>query len=234
MTNIAGDVSRLEISAPVELYELDAAVVGGGVHRFANMTNELGTAVVWQGQSYSPFPIEVTGFENSSDGPLARPRLSVSNVNGMVGALIRDYQRLEGASFIRRRTLAKYLDAANFALGVNPTADPTAHWPDELWLIDRVDQRNKSVVVWELCSPLDWAGVMLPRRQILAAACAWRYRGSECGYTGGPVAKADDSATSDPAADSCGRRLTSCKLRFGATAELPFGGFPGAGTTRNV
>lgn len=29
--------------------------------------------------------------------------------------------------------------------------------------------------------------------------------------------------------DSCGKRLASCKLRFGEDEELPFGGFPGAG-----
>lgn len=234
MTVIAQDAARLELSAVVELYELDAAVVGGGTHRFCNQVNELMQPVIWQGQTYNPFPIEVSGFENSADGPLARPRLSVSNVNGMVGALIRDYQRLEGSTFIRRRTLARYLDAGNFVGGVNAAADPTAHWPDELWLIDRVDQRNRAVVTWELCSPLDWAGVMLPRRQIQSAACCWQYRGAECGYTGGPVATAQDAATTDPAMDSCGRRLASCKLRFGATAELPFGGFPGAGITRNT
>jgi phage-related protein len=27
----------------------------------------------------------------------------------------------------------------------------------------------------------------------------------------------------------CGKRVESCKLRFGATAELPFGSYPGAG-----
>ena len=29
--------------------------------------------------------------------------------------------------------------------------------------------------------------------------------------------------------DSCGKRLSSCRLRFGDTAELPFGSFPGIG-----
>lgn len=32
--------------------------------------------------------------------------------------------------------------------------------------------------------------------------------------------------------DDCGKRLQSCKLRFGASASLPFGGFPGANLTR--
>lgn len=37
------------------------------------------------------------------------------------------------------------------------------------------------------------------------------------------------TGTVDPADDVCGKRLTSCKARFGNTAELPFGGFPGLG-----
>jgi lambda family phage minor tail protein L len=33
----------------------------------------------------------------------------------------------------------------------------------------------------------------------------------------------------DPAKDVCGKRLSSCKLRFGENAELPFGSFPSVG-----
>jgi hypothetical protein len=36
--------------------------------------------------------------------------------------------------------------------------------------------------------------------------------------------------TVDPAKDVCGKRITSCKARFGSTAELPFGSFPSIGT----
>lgn len=71
--------------------------------------------------------------------------------------------------------------------------------------------------------------MFLPRRQIIPNICWWAYRGADCQYTGGPVARADDTATSDPQLDDCGKRLASCKLRFGAFAPLPFGGFPGAG-----
>src|SRR6185436_7754424 len=36
-------------------------------------------------------------------------------------------------------------------------------------------------------------GVMLPRRQIIQNICTWRYRGSECGYTGAPLWDGNDS-----------------------------------------
>ena len=32
--------------------------------------------------------------------------------------------------------------------------------------------------------------------------------------------------------DTCGKRISDCRLRFGAEAELPFGSFPGAGLTQ--
>lgn len=73
---------------------------------------------------------------------------------------------------------------------------------------------------------------MLPRRQCVQNVCPWQYRSAECGYTGGAVADKNDQATTDVAQDRCGKRLTSCRLRFGAFAELPFGGFPGCGLVR--
>lgn len=40
----------------------------------------------------------------------------------------------------------------------------------------------------------------------------------------------NDQGVSSQSLDICGKRLSSCKARFGATAELPYGGFPGIGT----
>jgi lambda family phage minor tail protein L len=44
------------------------------------------------------------------------------------------------------------------------------------------------------------------------------------------VSGASSLITVDPAKDVCGKRLSSCKARFGANAELPFGSFPSLGT----
>lgn len=231
---IAAELQKLEHTAVVELFELDATVLGGAQYYFHAGTNELRAPVVWQGQTYTPFPVQADGFEASHDGPLPRPRLRVANINGLIGAVNRDYRNLQGATLTRRRTLVKFLDAVNFAGGVNPSADPDAGYPDDVWLIDRKSHQDAEFVEYELGSPIDVASVKLPRRQIIARICGWAYRGTECGYTGGPVAKADDTATSNPALDMCGHRLASCRLRFGVGAELPFGGFPGAGQVRQL
>jgi lambda family phage minor tail protein L len=118
------------------------------------------------------------------------------------------------------------------AEGVNPTADPMQEMPPESWFIERKSGETHESVEFELASPLDFNGVMLPRRQIIANMCSWTYRGAECGYLGGPVATLLDEPTSDPTLDRCAKHLNSCKLRFGENVELPFGGFPAAGLVR--
>jgi phage-related protein len=72
-------------------------------------------------------------------------------------------------------------------------ADPHAKFPDEIWYVDRKSNENRSVVEFELASKFDLVGVVLPRRQIIANVCQWRYRSAECGYTGPPVADANDN-----------------------------------------
>jgi lambda family phage minor tail protein L len=71
--------------------------------------------------------------------------------------------------------------------------------------------------------------VRAPKRQCIANICQWVYRSTECGYTGSNYFDANDNSVATLAADVCGKRLTSCKLRFGATSELPYGSFPGIG-----
>lgn len=114
----------------------------------------------------------------------------------------------------------------------NPYADPNAHFPDEVWFIDRKASENGIFIQFELAAAFDVAGVQLPRRQCIQNTCTWVYRSAECGYSGGPVAKINDQPTSSWAEDRCGKRLTSCEIRFGANNELPYGGFPGVGLIR--
>lgn len=229
---IAAELHKLAPGAIVELYELDATALGGTITRMHAGTNELRQAVVWQGNTYNPFPIEVSGFEFSGRGQLPRPTVKIANVSGLIGALVRELDDLLGAKFTRKRTLVKFLDAVNFPGGVNPTADPTASLPDDVFFVDRKASENKVVIEFELAASFDVAGVTLPRRYIVQNVCPWRYRGAECGYTGTSYFDTADNAVGSAALDVCGKRLSSCKLRFGQNDPLPYGGFPAAGLTR--
>jgi lambda family phage minor tail protein L len=230
---IAAELQALNPSAKVEFFVVDATAQGAPeAWYFHNGTNLLRQAVVWQGQAYAYAPIQAAGFELRADGPRPRPSVAIGDVYGVVGALLRLYEDLAGARLLRRRTHVRYLDAVNFPGGVNPSADPTAEYREELWIFDRVRSRDGTAVVWELVSPLDLEDVMLPARQVRSSSCGSRYRSSECGYTGGPVAKEDDTATTNPLLDECSRSVAGCKLRFGANNELPIDFFPGAGVVR--
>lgn len=232
---IAAELQSLSPSAKLEFFVIDATALGApALLRFHDGTNVLSQPVVWQGQTFTPMNIRATGFQVRADGPRPRPQLYVGDIFGSVAAAAREYDSLVGAKLIRKRTHARYLDAVNFAGGVNPEADPTAEYEDELWIFDRIISRDGNHVAWELVSPIDLEGVLIPARTVDAVICGVAYRSSECGYTGGAVAKADDTATTNLALDRCSHRVSGCKLRFGANAELPAFIFPGAGQIRRL
>ena len=132
---------------------------------------------------------------------------------------------LGGAEVRRIRTLKKYLDGES-------AADPNARWPEERWFVDRKASESRDQVTFELASKFDLAGQKIPKRQVIANVCQWKYRSSECSYTGSSYFDVNGNPVSTLAEDVCGKRVASCKLRFGDTAELPFGSFPGAGLTQ--
>lgn len=228
-TSITGEIQKLAPSSVIELFEIDATIVGGGTYRFHAGKNQLIADVVWCGNTYSAFPIEASGFEWSGKGQMPRPKVTVSNVLGTITALVLAYQDLIGCKFTRIRTLQKYLDAVNFPGSVNATADPTAEFPRDVYYVDRKSSETNEVVEFELAASLDLAGVALPRRQIIQNYCPWRYRGAECGYTGTSYFDTNDSPVGSLSLDVCGKRLSSCRARFPTPAELPYGGFPAAG-----
>lgn len=226
--SVASDVQKLAPGSLVEVFTLDSTALGGAVYNFHAGANGLSNAIVLDGVTYSMWPIEASGFELTSKGTLPTPMMRVANITGVIGALCDELDDLVGAKLIRRRIFAKYLDAINFAGSVNPSADPNARFPDEIWFVDRKVDENNVFVEFALASSMDVEGVKLPRRQVIANTCSWIYRGPECGYTGTDYFDLNDAATTS-VNDKCGKRLTSCKLRYGTYAELPFSGFPGAG-----
>jgi lambda family phage minor tail protein L len=229
---VSSELQTLAPSAIITLFEIDATALGDTLYRFHSGTNGLLGGVVWQGQTYSPFPIEASGFELTGKGTLPRPKVRVSNVLGTMSALVLLYDDLAGVKFTRIRTLAKFLDRVNFPSGVNPTADPTAEYPRDIYFIDRKSEENNEYVEFELAAALDLAGVRLPRRQIVQNYCPWKYRGTECGYTGTNYFDTNDASVGSLALDVCGKRLSSCRARFGSTTELPYGGFPAVGLVK--
>lgn len=226
---INSDVQKLNLGSDVTLFIIDTSVIGGSdIFHFHSGVNILGNNVVWQGVTYTRYPLSAVGYELSGKGILPRPSLTVANVSGAFSALCNTYQDMLGTKITRKKTLLKYLDAVNFAGGVNPTADPDSHYADEVHFINRKTGQNQIAITFELVSSWDVTGQKLPRRQIIKNACPWVYRGADCGYAGSSYWDVNDLPVGTLVQDVCGKRLNSCKLRFGALAELPYGGMPGA------
>ena len=235
---MATPVSELQAIAPsaiIELFELqlNTAIQGSNtIYRFHAGTNATGTNgdVVWAGNTYQAFPIESEGYEYSGNGQLPRPKIRISNIFGTITSIIL-VTPLEGSKITRIRTMARYLDAVNFPGGINPlgTPDPTCEWPREIYVLDRKSAETREVVEYEMCAAFDLIGVRAPKRQCLSNICQWVYRSAECSYTGTAYFTENDVATTS-VNDVCGKKLSSCKARFGSTAQLPFGSFSGIGT----
>jgi len=118
-------LQEINPGAVIELFtlQLDATLHGSTtIYRFHNGANlNANGEVVWAGNSYLRFPIECTGFEFTGTGTLPRPTISVSNIFGTLTAIMQDVNQttvgndLNGAKLTRIRTLARFLDAVNFA-----------------------------------------------------------------------------------------------------------------------
>lgn len=229
------ELAQIAPSAIVELFEmtLDNTLHGStDTFRWHNGANaDVNGNIVWNGNSYIRLPIQAEGFDYSNTGTLPRPTLTINNLDGTMTALLllvngtTPGNDLNGATVKRIRTLKKYLDGET-------AADPHAKFPDEIWYCDRKASENRELVTFELASKFDLAGVMLPKRQIIANICQWEYRSAECSYTGSNYFDVDDNSVTSLSNDKCGKRLSSCKKRFGDNGELPFGSFPGAGLSQ--
>jgi phage-related protein len=244
------DLQSIAPSAIIELFQLEINAAQHGVNEtyyFHAGVNEINNGdIIWNGQAYLAFPIEATEFEYTGTGSLPRPKLRVSNIYGTITGLILSLPNgLEGAKVTRIRTLARYLDAANFPVSgdilltedgdallledgssillepLNPTEDPTAEFPREIYYIDRKASENRDLIEFELAAAFDLVGVRAPKRQCVSNVCQWIYRGPECGYAGNAFFNFNDVPVAAIGQDVCGKRLRSCELRF---SQLRFPG----------
>ena len=235
ISSIYADLSALAPSAIIELFELhyDNTLHGStDILRWHSGVNEGVTGnITWDSNDYLRLPVVAEGFEQTTNGTLPRPTLSVANLDGAITALLLGVNLttpgndLTGAKVKRIRTLKKFLDGES-------AADPHATFPVEEWYVDRKVTESRDIVSFELASKFDLQGKELPNRQVVANICQWQYRSSECSYTGSSYFDVNNNSVSTLAQDACGKRLDSCKKRFGENNELPFGSFPGAGLTR--
>jgi lambda family phage minor tail protein L len=232
---IASDVQESSLGKLVTMFKIDCTDLGGSTYRFVPATIS-GSTVYFNSIEYLPIDIEATGFEYTSKGQLPKPEITLANASRTMASAIIEYDDLLGAVVTRRRTFEKYLDG-------QAEADPTAKFPDDIYVIERKALHSKNLIKWELSAYMDFEGKYLPNRQILRDTCIWRYRiwdsdeeafnydNVECPYTGSSMFKRDGTVTTVSGEDICGKRLSDCASRY-VNDPLPFGGFPGVGKIR--
>lgn len=191
-TKVNNERASFTPSTLLELYTVDATAIGlQTIYRFHDGSNNLLRPVTFNGVQYTPFPVKAENFSFDGKGGVDRPKLTLSNVNGFVSNLLLQNANLIGAKVTRTRVFARFIDASNFPNNINPygTPDPTATYPDDIFYVNRKVLENNQVVQFELASNLELDGVQLPRRQIIANICPFRFRDPEtCGYSGAPIA----------------------------------------------
>jgi lambda family phage minor tail protein L len=194
------------------LFKLDVTPIGGSTYYFHEYNAD---PVTFNGNGYSAMPIEADGFEISSKG-LPTPTIRVSNIMGLIGTLVREFDGLQGA-IVTRTTLIK--QAPGFAY----TAADVVGNPD-IYIIDRPTNHTSISIAFELKSIFDLNSNKLPKRAILQSTCPLIYGSAECGV---PITALFPT---------CPRTVPACLVRVQNQTGLelpaiPFGGYVGVGRT---
>lgn len=142
----------------VELYEIDLNPLGQSI--IYRLTPHADEPISWQGEVFSPFPINITGMDRSYNKAPGRVKMEASTASTLMTSLMIQYGDLVGAKVKKWRTLSMYLDG-------KPTSDPAQHWPVENYVIIQRETLSVDGVRWILATNIDKPGNILPRRQCL-------------------------------------------------------------------
>ena len=174
--------------------DYDTGTVGENIY----FPNELGNTL----NEYLAFPIEVTGIEYTSQGSNNRPSLRMANIPQLAGGRgnnangVDDEQTMynvlqaEGlftaddlvnSKVVYRSTLLKH----TFRNG--DSAQLPTEFPKGVYYIEKVQQEDNMFINYELVSPADMEGLVLPARFAVGKYCAWEYQGLLHGRGGCPV-----------------------------------------------
>lgn len=217
------------------LIEVDGTRFGAQVYRIHNenvqytpeeilQATKTGTLppkeILFQGKRYGARPFGISGISFTSNGKAGKPTLTLSNIDSQVSAMIRAYNGMMQAKVTIWVTSRELLGTAG--------AVKDGAYRKLVYYIERPSHCNKEIVQFELTSPYDMDGIMIPPR-ISQAVCYWASRGwyrsgKGCGYNGSKMFDKDNKPVTDPSRDACAGTPNACKIRFGEDAELDFGG----------
>lgn len=228
-------LQRLYPGSIITLIEVDATKFGGQIYRMhsenvrytpeelleAQKTGVLPPKeIIFRGNAYGARPFGISGIGFTGNGKAEKPKLTLSNLDSRISAMIRSYNGMMQAKVTIWITAAELMDEAG---NVEDGA-----YRKLVYYVERPSMVNKSIAEFELTSPYDMDGIMIPAR-ITQSVCYWAQRnwyrsGKGCGYNGQRMFDKDNNSVTDPSLDRCAGTPTACKLRFGENNPLDFGG----------
>ena len=173
------ETQKLSPSSIVELFELELVE---GLHYatgnpdnvittyrwHAGTNSRLNESVKFNGQVYTPMPIEAEGFDYKSgqNDAQARPILRISNLLSTVSTILIEVNKVTVGNDLLNAKVTRIRTAAMFLNGES-TANSSATSRNEVYFIVRKSTENREIVEFELAQAWDLPGVKLPKRQVL-------------------------------------------------------------------
>jgi lambda family phage minor tail protein L len=161
--------------------------------------------ITFNGQTYTRFPIKINFISNNTQGQIDALSLTVGNVSRYIGAYLEAYD-------------FRGLKVDIQAVFIDTLSDTSAVIKDTYYIDSYTE--DAQVVTFSLNSLFNVNDLELPSRKYLGNYCSWRFKGTECGYSG--------------STSTCNKTPAACKAMAGGSNYLRFGGFPGIPTERIV
>lgn len=166
------ELFELQLFDPIHFATGDTSVTT--LYRFHNGTNEINTDIIWKTNTYTAIACQAEGFETGENTVMARPTITFANTVGNFSAILQivnaqtPFNDLQEAKIIRIRTMAQFLDAANFSNNTNPygTPDPLKELEQQEFLVNKKIVENNQVCSFELVNTIDFENINIPRLQI--------------------------------------------------------------------
>jgi lambda family phage minor tail protein L len=171
------------------------------------------TAITWNSQQFSPFPIDFESFEETSSGDLPYLNVAVGNVDQMLTGYLENQNGL-----LDREVVIRIVHTGNLSSNIAAI---------ESKLIIRATSVNDSTVTFKL-SHHPFFEVNFPHQRYMRHRCRHQFKSAECGW---------DQTKSSTTSTTCDKTLdgpNGCVFHgnlydAGETKVHPdrFGGFPG-------
>lgn len=164
-----------------------------------------GDNVLWSSKTWLAFPFDISELTEEGSGEIPQWTITLDNRQRVIEKYLSDYDQylkengIEGNEIVSTLYIVNSKDLSNLEPIKSITF--TLQSPSTTY--------ENATFVMTVKSPFN---INTPKRRFVKEFCYWKFKGTECGYTGTGV--------------SCDKSLAACR---GYSNSTRFGGFPGVG-----